>query len=250
MSRAAGLACRLACSAAALGAVLAWAVLVPSAGAGGEGAGGNLPADTAEAGHGPLRSAPSAQGRPLGRAAQSAVAASEPPVPATSAAASITLAGPSALQVGELGELVVALGPGPGIRTLGITVRFDPDVLQARMAAPGTWAGAGVGGADVVFVADIPEDAARAEIRSTVPGDRANAAGGTVAMLQFQAVGPGVTQVQVTGIRAWDHAGRPAAFPWPMPGLRVTVVAAPPPGFVPAPHSTAAAAEAAIGHSD
>jgi hypothetical protein len=244
MSRAA----RLACGAAALGAVLAWAVLVPSAGAGGEGAGGDLPADTAKAGHGPLRSAPSAQGRPLGRAAQSAVAASEPPVPATSAAASITLAGPSALQVGELGELVVTLGPGPGIRTLGITVRFDPDVLQARMAAPGTWAGAG--GADVVFVADIPEDAARAEIRSTVLGDRPNVAGGTVAMLQFQAVGPGVTQVQVTGIRAWDHAGRPAAFPWPMPGLRVTVVAAPPPGFVPAPHSAAAAAEVAAEHSD
>ena len=225
-------AARLACCAAALGAALALIALAPSPDAGTAAAsqataGGIGPAVADRL---PAHASASLQGSPIGPAEPAEPAdhlAIKRPAPSLTNA-SITLTGPSVLHVGEQGELVVGLGPNLGVRTLSVSVRFDRDVLQARMAAPGTWAARH--GADTSFAAEIAEDAARADIHSTVSvGAQAVAAGGSVAVLQFQAVAPGVSEVTITEARALDQARRPVALLLPMPAWRVTAVSPPTP---------------------
>ena len=134
-----------------------------------------------------------------------------------------------------MNELVVAVGANAGVNEISFTVQFDPDVLQVRAGTEGSWAeGAGL---DARFAAEISETGDRVQIRSAVSGQRTGVAGGSVAIVQFQAVGPGTTSIVITDVVVKDLAGRSIASAASASsandgGLRATAAAR---GVAPAP---------------
>lgn len=147
--------------------------------------------------------------------------------PVRHAVVPITLAAPQRLQVGEQTELVVGVGGNAEVDDIRLTLRFDPNVLQVRAGAPGEWS-TGDGHGDR-FAAEIPEAADQVQIRSTVASRQLGAAGGTVALVQFQAVAQGTTTVTLADIAIHDRVGRPMPSRLSASSLHVTVEAAPPP---------------------
>ena len=139
----------------------------------------------------------------------------------------ITVAAPQKLQVGEMNELVVAVGANAGVSEISFTMQFDADVLQVRAGTEGAWAyGAGL---DSRFAAEVSESGDRVQIRSVVSGQRTDvAAGGSVAIVQFQAVGPGTTSIVITDVVAKDLAGTSIASAVSA-SLPMTVESVPPP---------------------
>jgi hypothetical protein len=121
----------------------------------------------------------------------------------------ITVAGPQSLQVGEMNELVVTVGANAGVDEVSFTMKFEADVLQVRAGTEGNWAeGAGL---NARFAAEASETGDRVQIRSAVSGQRTGVAGGTVAIVKFQAVGPGTTSIVITDVAVKDVAGRSIA---------------------------------------
>ncbi len=149
--------------------------------------------------------------------------------PAGLAMVPLTLTAPPSLQVGEQAELVVGLGAHSGVDDIAFTVRFDPNILQVRAGTPGEWS-AGDDDPDARFAAEIPEAADHVKIRGAATGGRAGAAGGTVAVVQFQAVAPGTTKVTVTDMTARDRSGSSMPMLLSMSTVHVTAEAAPLPG--------------------
>ena len=92
-----------------------------------------------------------------------AISIAAPPVPLSvlpfatmGFAVPITVAAPQKLQVGEMNELVVAVGANAGVNEISFTVQFEPDVLQVRAGTEGSWAeGAGV---NARFAAEVSGD--------------------------------------------------------------------------------------------
>lgn len=148
------------------------------------------------------------------------------PAPANLALVSLTLAAPRTLLLGEQAELVIRMGASATAGEVSLTVRFDPDVLQGRTAAPGDWAADA--GADARFAGDIPEEADRVEILGTASGRPLSTAGGAVAVVQFQSVAPGPTTVRLADVTVKDLHGRPMPVLVSTPTLHVTVQAPPP----------------------
>jgi hypothetical protein len=157
-----------------------------------------------------------------------------PPVPLSALASAttafgvpITVAAPQQLQVGEMNELVVGMGRNGGVGEVSVTVKFDPNVLQARVGTEGDWvAGAGLDARS--FAAEISDAGDHVLIRSAVSGQRLGMAGGSVAIVQFQAVGPGTTSVLITDVVLKDFAGRSVASAVPAAQLQMTVESLPP----------------------
>ena len=90
------------------------------------------------------------------------------PFATTGFAVPITVAAPQKLQVGEMNELVVAMGANAGVNEISFTVQFDADVLQVRAGTEGSWAeGAGL---DARFAAEVSETGDRVQIRSAASG--------------------------------------------------------------------------------
>ena len=148
------------------------------------------------------------------------------PVATTRFAVPITVAAPQKLQVGEMNELVVAVGANAGVNEISFTVQFDADVLQGRAGTEGSWAeGAGL---DARFAAEVSETGDRVQIRSAVSGQRTGVAGGSVAIVQFQAVAPGTTSIVITDVVVKDLAGRSIASAVSA-SLQMTVDSVPPP---------------------
>ena len=162
-----------------------------------------------------------------------AISIAAPPVPlsvlpfaTTGFAIPITVAAPQKLKVGEMNELVVAVGANAGVNEISFTVQFDADVLQVRAGAEGSWAeGPGL---DARFAAEVSETGDRVQIRSAVSGQRIGVAGGSVAIVQFQAVAPGTTSIVITDVVVKDLAGRSIASAVSA-SLQVTVDSVPPP---------------------
>jgi hypothetical protein len=155
-----------------------------------------------------------------------------PPVPmsllpfATAFAVPITVAAPQKLQVGEMNELVVAVGANAGVNEISFTVQFEPDVLQGRAGTEGGWAvGAGL---DARFAAEVSESGDRVQIRA-VSGQRIGVAGGSVAIVQFQAVAAGTTSVLITDLVVKDLAGKSIGPAVSAANLQMTVDSLPPP---------------------
>jgi len=139
----------------------------------------------------------------------------------------ITLAAPQRLFVGETNELVVGVGANAGINEISFTLEFDPNVLQGRLGTEGDRAAdAGVDARS--FAVEISDAGDRVQIRSAVSGQR-GMAGGSVAIVQFQAVGPGTTSVLVTDMVVKDAAGKPLAPTGSTLRLQTTVESAPRP---------------------
>lgn len=147
--------------------------------------------------------------------------------PATTALAvvPVQVTSPQTLQVGEQTELVVGVGPSPGVGEVSFTIQFDPDVLQVRAGAPGDWAGRAV--PDARFGVEITDAADRVRIRSMAVGGRTSGAGGSVALVQFQAVAPGTTTVMITDVTVKDVSGTSMPFSLSSSNLQVTAESVP-----------------------
>jgi hypothetical protein len=125
------------------------------------------------------------------------------------------------LRVGEMNDLIVGFGANADVNEISFTVQFDPNVLQARAGTEGGWTeGAGP---NARFAAEISDAGDRVQIRSAVPGQRVAIAGGSVAIVQFQAVAPGTTWVLITDVVVKDAAGRWIASAVPASNLQMTV---------------------------
>jgi hypothetical protein len=157
-----------------------------------------------------------------------ATAPSEPstarPIAATAILVPITVVAPRKLLVGETDDLVISVGAGAN--EVSFNVQFDANVLQVRSGTEGGWA---VGaGPNARFVAEIPEEADRVQIRSVATGQRAGMPGGTVAAVRLHAVGAGTTSLLVTDVVVKDSAGRSMATSVSASNLQMTVDPAPP----------------------
>jgi hypothetical protein len=148
------------------------------------------------------------------------------PSTTTVVAGPITVAAPQKLFVGEMNDLVVGVGANAGINEISFTVQFDANVLQVKAGTEGDWAVDA--GLNARFVAEISEEQDRVQIRSAVSGQRAGMAGGSVAIVQFHAVAPGITSVLITDVVVKDLAGRLIASAVSPSNLQVTVDSAPP----------------------
>jgi hypothetical protein len=139
----------------------------------------------------------------------------------------LTVTAPQSLLVGEQTDLVVAVGANVDVGEVSFTVQFDPDVLQGRAGTEGDWAATSAK-PDVSFAADISEAADRVRIRSTVTARRAAATGGSVAVVQFQAVAPGTSSVVITDVAVKDLAGNLMPVLLSSPRFQVTAERVPP----------------------
>jgi len=142
-------------------------------------------------------------------------------------AAPITMAVSQTPHVGEMSDLIIGLGANAGVGEISFTVQFDANVLQARTGTEGDWA-AGEG-MEAHFVAEIPDAADRVEIRRTVSGKALAGHGGSVALVQFQAVAPGTTSIRITDVMVKDLAGHSMAFSLSPSNVPVIVQSPPPP---------------------
>ena len=115
-----------------------------------------------------------------------------------------------------------------GVGEISFTVQFDPNVLQVRAGTEGDWA-AGAGVDTHSFAAEISDEGDRVQIRRAVSDQRAGMAGGSVAIVQFQAVAPGTTSVMITDVVVKDLAGRSMASAVSASNLQMTVDSVPPP---------------------
>ena len=182
------------------------------------------------------RQAPDPSGitRPLPSAAAPAPAAAR-------AVAIISVAAPQRLPVGEQTELVIGLGANAGVAEISMTVRFDPNVLQARTAIEGNRAAGAA--TESRFLVDISDAGDRVQIRSAVSGQRLADAGGTAAVVSFQAVGAGATSVMVSDLTVKDLAGNAVPFSLSASNLQITAESQPPPAPVTAQPRTVLSAE-------
>ncbi len=145
----------------------------------------------------------------------------------TGFAVPITVAAPQKVLVGEMNDLVVGVGANGGVSEISFTVRFDANVLQVRAGREGDWAVDA--GLNTRFAAEISDWEDRVQIRSAVTGQRVGTmAGGSVAMVQFQAVAPGTTSVMITDVVVKDVAGRSIASAVSASNLQMTVDSVPP----------------------
>ena len=126
-----------------------------------------------------------------------------------------------------MNDLVISVGANAGVSEISFTVQFDANVLQVRAGTR-----RGLGGrapARRTFRGrDLRSEEDRVQIRSAVSGQRAGMAGGSVAIVQFQAVAPGTTSVLITDVVVKDLAGRSMATAVSASNLQVTVDSAPP----------------------
>lgn len=140
------------------------------------------------------------------------------PAPAPSLALPLNLSTAPLVQVGEHGELAVTVGPGSDITTIAFTVRFDPDLVQARAAAPAP--GSAQPGAEAAFSVETSEAGDRMRIVSAVSALR-----GAALQLQFEAIAPGATTLRLTDATATDRHGTVLALRLPVATVPLTVLA-------------------------
>jgi hypothetical protein len=85
------------------------------------------------------------------------------------------------------------------LSTLTVTVTFNPAVLRVRSVQEGTFMRQG--GVTAMFTPRIDAATGRVDIAVTRSGDRAGASGaGLIGALMFDAVGPGNSMIQISGV--------------------------------------------------
>ena len=103
------------------------------------------------------------------------------------------------------------------VSMMTLTVTFNPNVLRVRTVQDGTFMRQG--GTTTTFTPRIDAAAGRVDIAITRTGDRAGASGsGLLAALLFDAVGPGGSMIQVSGV-----ASTPEGAPVPLQFTPVTI---------------------------
>jgi general secretion pathway protein D len=103
------------------------------------------------------------------------------------------------------------------VSSLTLTVTYNPNVLRVRTVQDGTFMRQG--GATVTFTPRIDAAAGRVDIAIIRTGDQTGATGaGLLGALLFDAVGPGGSVIQVSGV-----ASTPEGAPVPLQFNPVTV---------------------------
>ena len=92
------------------------------------------------------------------------------------------------------------------VSVMTLTVTFNPNVLRVRQAQDGTFMRQG--GVPTSYTPRIDAVAGRVDIAVTRTGDQSGASGaGLIAALVFDAVGPGSSQIQVSGVATTPEGG-------------------------------------------
>ena len=96
--------------------------------------------------------------------------------------------------------------------TVTLTVTYNPAVLRMRTVQEGSFLR--MGGANVVFTPNTDATTGRIDLAFVRTGDKVGASGsGLVAAIQFDAVGPGTSQLTISGTLADPVGGSvPAQF--------------------------------------
>jgi type II secretory pathway component GspD/PulD (secretin) len=140
----------------------------------------------------------------------------EPPT-ATPAQVIVTPPGTEFRVAGGPYTVPVSVNNASRLSLVTLTVTFNPNILRVRDAKDGTFMRQG--GITTTFTPRIDAAAGRVDIAITRTGDRAGASGaGLLAALLFDAVGPGSSTIQVSGV-----ASTPEGAPVPLQFTPVTV---------------------------
>jgi general secretion pathway protein D len=148
-----------------------------------------------------------------------AAAATSPAIPAASVA-QVTIAAPQEFRTaGGPYTVPLAVANASRLSTITLTVTFNPAVLRVRNVQEGTFMRQG--GVVASFTPRIDIGAGRVDIAVTRSGDQAGASGsGLLAALLFDAVGPGNSLIQVSGVASNPEGG---AIPLQFSPVSVTV---------------------------
>jgi type II secretory pathway component GspD/PulD (secretin) len=139
--------------------------------------------------------------------------------PAGTAAQILVTASPEMRVAGGPYTTPLSVNNAARLSTLTITVTFNPAVLRVRNVQEGTFMRQG--GVTAAFTPRIDNVAGRVDIAITRTGDQAGASGtGLLAALLFDAVGPGNSLVQVSGVGSNPEG---AAVPLQFAPVTVTV---------------------------
>ena len=170
-------------------------------------AGAPAPAPATPAGEpaAPPAAAPGAQpGAPAPPAAQprdtAPPPATAPPAPgATPAQVIVTVPGTTFQVAGGPYAVPVSINNASRISVMTLTITFNPNVLRVRNVQDGTFMRQG--GVPTSFTPRIDAPAGRVDIAISRAGDQTGASGaGLLGVLMFDAVGPGGSNIQVTGV--------------------------------------------------
>jgi type II secretory pathway component GspD/PulD (secretin) len=146
-----------------------------------------------------------------------APAATDPAATATPAQVIITVPGTAFQIAGGPYTVPVSINNASRVSVMTLTVTFNPNVLRVRTVQDGTFMRQGGVGAS--FTPRIDAATGRVDIAITRTGDQVGASGaGLLAALLFDAVGPGSSMIQVTGV-----ATTPEGAPLPLQVSPVTV---------------------------
>ncbi len=127
-----------------------------------------------------------------------------------------TLAPPAQISVtAPAGDVRVAAGPYlvpiyasnvSRASTVTLTVTYNPAVLRMRTVQEGSFLR--MGGVNVVFTPNTDAATGRVDLAFVRTGDKVGASGsGLLAALQFDAVGPGTSQLTISGVLANPTGG-------------------------------------------
>jgi general secretion pathway protein D len=142
------------------------------------------------------------------------------PPPAPTTATQIGITAPQEFRIAG-GPYTVPLSVANASRlsTLTLTVTFNPAVLRVRSVQEGTFMRQG--GVTAMFTPRIDAATGRVDIAVTRSGDRAGASGaGLIGALLFDAVGPGNSLIQISGVASTPEG---SAMPLQFTPASVTV---------------------------
>jgi hypothetical protein len=113
----------------------------------------------------------------------------------------------------------ISINNASRVSMITLTVTYNPNVLRVRTAQDGTFMRQG--GVSATFTPRIDASGGRVDIAIARTGDQTGASGaGLLAALLFDAVGPGGSMIQVSGIANTPEGG---AIPLTFSPVTVTV---------------------------
>jgi general secretion pathway protein D len=128
-----------------------------------------------------------------------ATAGAAPPANAPTAQVIVTPPGTEFRVAGGPYTVPVSINNASRISMMTLTVTFNPNVLRVRTAQDGTFMRQG--GVATTFTPRIDAATGRVDIAITRTADQAGASGaGLLSALVFDAVGPGGSMIQVSGV--------------------------------------------------
>jgi hypothetical protein len=141
----------------------------------------------------------------------------DPGTGATPAQVIVTLPGTVFQIAGGPYTVPVSINNASRVSVVTLSITFNPNVLRVRTVQDGTFMRQGGVGAS--FTPKIDVATGRVDIAITRTGDQTGASGaGLLAALLFDAIGPGTSLVQVSGV-----ANSPEGAPVPLQFSPVTV---------------------------